>query len=192
MDPAAAETFTCAKYHCTLTRQACADRQAARTLHAYGQKPTYPGCQDCDQGMRSAKGILSAVKPRVWGRTFNNQNIAQEGKSMGYPNKIDNDQLQKLIAEGKFVTEIAEAFGCDVSAVRTRIKRLGLTPNYRRPPKGAAPAPVRETRPLSQPFPTRGEGFGGRDTTPGQVIPVTLRLTVEVNVRVSTEGVHVA
>lgn len=112
---------------------------------------------------------------------------------MGYPNKIDNDQLKKLIAEGKFVTEIAEKFGCAVSAVRTRIKRLGLTPNYRRPP-----APVRETRPLSQPSPlvpssvSVGEGFGGRDTTPGQVIPVTLRLTVEVNVRVSTEGVNAA
>lgn len=105
---------------------------------------------------------------------------------------IDVVKLKQLLEEGLYTDQIADRMGCAAISIGQRIRKLGLTPNYRRLPKSAAPAPVRETRPLSQPFPTRGEGFGGRDTTPGQVIPVTLRLTVEVNVRVSTEGVHVA
>lgn len=194
------DTFTCTKYHCTLTRQACADRQAAVIERAgYQRLPTYPGCQECDQGKAEAQG-MTAVKsaPRPWGKNnkFNNHTL-QEGK-MGQPSKIDNEKLKTMIAEGMFNDQIAERFGCVVTAVRRRIEMLGLTPNYRRNPKrnaakpvvpAAAPAPVRQQRPLSLPSPTRGEGVGeGEDDVPAQIIPVTLRLTVEVNVRVSAQG----
>ncbi|MDD4355815.1 MAG: hypothetical protein PHN98_01085 [Smithellaceae bacterium] len=168
------ETFTCEKYRCMITRQACADRQAARTLIASRKHPTYPGCQDCTQGAKETTGIVSAVKPRAWGRTLHNQNTG--GNKMARKKRIDDGILKKLIEEGKFADEIAKEFGCAPGAIRTRIKILGLAPNYRRSPKHNNPD--RERQP-------------GMDLTyvPGQIIPVTLRLTVEVNVRVSTESV---
>lgn len=108
---------------------------------------------------------------------------------MAYPSKIDDYKLKTMLAEGKTTDEIAKEFDCVESAVNVRIKKLGLTPNYRRKLKGsagtpAAPAPVRHS---------------GRDLTymkapaagpvEAQIIPVTLRLTVEVNVRVNAGAV---
>lgn len=186
--------FTCEKYSCTLTRQACADRQAAKMIGSGGHKyPTYSGCQECEQGLRETRGISSTEQVRHWNYKAIHHKTTQEEKSMGYPNKIDNDKLRRMIAEGKFNDEIAQVFDVHATAVGTRIKRLGLKPNYRRQrvgsaAKSAAPVPVRQPRPLSQPSPSRGEGMGGGEM-PGQVIPVTLRLNVEVNVRVSTEGI---
>lgn len=95
---------------------------------------------------------------------------------MARTTRIDDERLKKLIGEGKFVDEIAKEFGSTITPIRIRIKKLGLTPNYRRNPKGSSSDRVRQTE-------------IGLTYTPGQVIPVTLRLTVEVNVRVSTEGV---
>lgn len=102
--------------------------------------------------------------------------------------KIDNEKLKRMLADGKFTNEIAAEFGAHPGAVRAKIKRLGLTPNHSRRHKTAAPetAPVRQPRSL--PSPALGEGLDG-GFMPVQVIPVTLRLTVEVNVRVSAGAV---
>lgn len=185
MDPGSAlETFTCERHHCTLTRRACAERRAARLVIGRNKRPTYPGCQECDQGTDKATGISTDhVVPRLYGR--NNKSQTTGGDIMGYPNKIDNDKLKAMLAAGKFTDEIAETFDCVESAVNRRIKRLGLKPNYRRKHKdgnAAPPAPgsVRHSgRDLTY---TKAPAAGPVEA---QIIPVTLRLTVEVNVRVN-------
>ena len=99
---------------------------------------------------------------------------------MAYPNKIEDEKLKRMLADGKFTDESAREFGVVKGAVCTRIKRLGLTQNYRRALKGAvAPAGFKNVlkQILEKP-----------STAPAQIIPVTLRLTVEVNVRVNTQG----
>ena len=119
---------------------------------------------------------------------------------MAYPNKIDNEKLQRLIAAGKFVDEIAKECGVVETSIRVRAKKLGLTLNDRRKhvgvsakPSAPVPAPIRGSsvdatyKRFSPPSPSMGEGSGGGDM-PVQIIPVTLRLTVEVNVRVSAQG----
>lgn len=111
---------------------------------------------------------------------------------MAYSNKIDNEKLKRMIVDGKFTDEIAKELGVVETSIRVAAKRLGLKLNCRRKHAGvAAPAPVRESavdltyKRFSPPL-RGGVGEGERE---GQVIPVTLRLTVEVNVRVSTAGI---
>ena len=116
---------------------------------------------------------------------------------MAYPRKVNDEKLKKMIAEGKFIDEIAKEIGVVATSVRFAAKRLGLTPNYRRKlatrPAAPVPAPVRGSsvdltyKRFAPPSPLMGEGSGGGDI-PAQIIPVTLRLTVEVNVRVSAQG----
>lgn len=115
--------------------------------------------------------------------------------------KIDDEKLQRLLAEGKYVNEIAEEFGVHHTAVRRHIKIHGLTPNSSRKHHGVAakpapapsPAPVRESavdptyKRFAPPVPSK-EGAMAEGVTPVQIIPVVLRLTVEVNVRVSAQG----
>lgn len=103
---------------------------------------------------------------------------------MSYPNKIDDEKLKIMIAAGKFIDEIAAEFGVVKGSVGVRIKRLGLTANYRRQKKGAH-KPVRQSTDVI----TYKKPASVSAAAEGQIIPVTLRLTVEVNVRVSTEGV---
>lgn len=94
---------------------------------------------------------------------------------MAYPNKIDDEKLKSMISDGKFMDEIAKEFDVVKGAVATRIKKLNLTPNYRRQSKGTA---------VSGPWPV-APAFG---ETPAQIIPVTLRLMIEVNVRINAQG----
>jgi len=105
---------------------------------------------------------------------------------MGHPNKIDNEKLKAMLAEGKFTNDIAATFGCVESAVNTRIQRLGLKPNYRRKRNDGA-----ENKDAPAPGSVRQPGtdlnYNPSSGACGQVIPLTLRLNVEVNVRVSTE-----
>lgn len=102
---------------------------------------------------------------------------------MGYPNKIDNDKLRQFIAEGKFSDEIAKEFGVVVGAVNTRIKRLGLTPNYRRQPHVRQNIPdFTYSRQMDASLP---DELPVNKLVEGQIIPVTLRLVVDVHVRIS-------
>jgi len=112
---------------------------------------------------------------------------------MAYPNKINDEKLKRLIAAGKFVDEIAKECGVAETSVRVRAKKLGLTLNHRRKHAGvaaqlsapASPMNVDMTYKRFSPPATLAE-------REDRIIPVTLRLTVEVNVRVSTEGVNAA
>ena len=185
------ELFTCERYNCRLTRQGCAARRAARTAHASsGRKlPTYPGCQDCAQGETMAAGI--STKPK------------QEETNMAYPRLIDHEKLKTMIADGKSTVEIAKEFGVMASSIRMAAKRFGLKTNSSRKHRGVAakpspasapaPAPVREAavdatyKRFSPPLPSKDNAMA-EDITPVRIIPVTLRLTVEVNVRVSAQG----
>lgn len=196
------ETFVCNKYHCLLTRQACADRQAARTLTSYGKKPTYPGCQDCVQGATETKGIISDVKPTLWGRNYNHQNTQED--SMQSKRKRDtcsNCKRPNMACMGAVpLCGSCQLAITGVSDPEER-KRLLAIAAERLSGKGKlrlcrktvdnpedTKAPVRQPRP-SQLAPSRGpvgDGLGGG--MPAQIIPVTLRLTVEVNVRVSAAG----
>ena len=193
------DLFLCERYQCRLTPQACVERRAARTLHASsGRKiPTYPGCQDCAQGETMAAGISTRhVVPTYPGQKYQPK---QEGTNMGHQ-KIDDEKLQRLLAEGKYVNEIAEEFGVHHTAVRRHIKIHGLTPNSSRKHRGVAakpaPAPAREAavdatyKRFSPPAPSKDIAMAD-SVTPVQIIPVTLRLTVEVNVRVNTGGADV-
>lgn len=107
---------------------------------------------------------------------------------MSHPNKIDNEKLKIMIAGGKFIDEIAAEFGVVKSSVGVRIKRLGLKANYRRQKKGA-PSDNRNPVRQSTDVLTYKKPVPAAAPAEGQIIPVTLRLTVEVNVRVSTESV---
>lgn len=191
------ELFLCEKYNCKLTRQACAERRAARTAHASsGRKiPTYPGCQDCAQGDKMAAGIRTDhIIPTYPGQKYKPK---QEGITMAYPRKVNDEKLKKMIADGKYTDDIAKEFGVVGASIRVAAKRLRLTLNRRRKHDGVAAkpatAPVRGSavdltyKRFAPPSPSRGEGMGA-GSTPVQVIPVTLRLTVEVNVRVSAQG----
>lgn len=102
--------------------------------------------------------------------------------AMAYPNKIDNGILKKRIEEGKFTDEIAKEFGVVPGAVNTRIKRLGLAPNYRRKRPGA-PTPSAPVRQMQSDL-----TYKGLVPASGQIIPVTLRLNVEVTIRVNSAG----
>ncbi|MFA5262132.1 MAG: hypothetical protein WC450_12985 [Candidatus Omnitrophota bacterium] len=197
------EFFICEKYHCRLTRQGCAARRAARTAHASsGRKyPTYPGCQDCAQGETMAAGIsTSHIVATYPGQKYKPK---QEGTNMAYPNKIDHEKLKTMIADGKSTVEIAKEFGVMASSIRMAAKRFGLKTNSSRKHRGVAakpspasapaPAPVREAavdatyKRFSPPLPSKDNAMA-EDITPVRIIPVTLRLTVEVNVRVSAQG----
>lgn len=195
------ELFLCEKYQCKLTCQACAERRAARKVHASSRSktPTYPGCQDCAQGDKMAAGIRTDhIVPTYPGQKHKPK---QEEAKMAYPRKVNDEKLKKMIAEGKFIDEIAKEIGVVATSIRFAAKRLGLTLNYRRKlatrPAAPVPAPVSGSsvdvtyKRFAPPSPSRGEGMGA-GSTPVQVIPVTLRLTVEVNVRMSMEGIHAA
>ena len=111
--------------------------------------------------------------------------------------KIDNEKLERLLAEGKYVNEIAEELGVHHTAVRRHIKIHGLKTNSRRKRHGVAAkpatAPLREAavdatyKRFAPPAPSKDVAMAA-GVTPVQIIPVTLRLTVEVNVRVSAQG----
>lgn len=186
MIPAAVETFTCEKYHCTLTRQACADRTAARVvLVANRPQVAYPGCQNCEQGRTETKGLTSNVQPHC--PIYRNKTKTQEDLQMTYPRKIDHEKLKRLAAAGKFVDEIAKECGVAETSIRVRAKKLGLTLNLRRKPAGVAAQPSAPASPTYN-FPPPALLAERED----RIIPVTLRLTVEVNVRVSTESINAA
>lgn len=117
--------------------------------------------------------------------------------------RIDVDQLKKLIADGMFVADIAQRFDCSPSAVMQKMKKLGLTPNYRRQPKGTKPTFVPDAAPaiprarcLDTPrsakqalasAPRQVEVPARQDAAP-QVVPITLKFTIDVYVRVHTEA----
>lgn len=185
------ELFLCEKYNCKLTCQACAERRASRRLHASSRSniPTYPGCQDCAQGEKMAAGIRTDhIVPTYPGQKHKPK---QEEIKMAYPRKVNDEKLKKMIADGKYTDDIAKEFGVVATSIRVAAKRLGLTPNYRRKHNGVAAkpatAPVRESA-----VDLTYKRFSPPSSTPVQVIPVTLRLTVEVNVRMSMEGIHAA
>lgn len=185
----ALDTFTCNKYHCTLTRKACADRQAALIERAgYRRVPMYPGCQECSQGAAETDGITSDRKPHLWGRFMNTK--IQEGKGMAFTSKINDDILRKRTAEGKNPNEIAKEFGCTPGAVLLKTKALGLTPNYLRRRKSKDAGTAASVRQLEK-FNVQKPKLSS-EPAEAQIIPVTLRLNVEVHVRVSTEGVNAA
>ena len=196
------ELFLCEKYNCKLTCQACAERRAARRLHASSRSniPTYPGCQECVKGEKMAAGIRTDhIVPTYPGQKHKPK---QEEVKMAYPRKVNDEKLKKMIAEGKFIDEIAKEIGVVAISIRFAAKRLGLTLNYRRKLatrpvpanpvdqsrwKASAPVPASAVdltyKRFAPPSPSRGDGSGGGNI-PAQIIPVTLRLTVEVNVRV--------
>ena len=92
--------------------------------------------------------------------------------------KINDDTLKKMVAEGLYAPEIAQRFDCSPSLVIQRIKTIGLTPNYcRRGPKGGKQA----SAPRQADVPVRGDGAP-------QVVPITLKFTIDVYVRVHTEA----
>jgi hypothetical protein len=189
MDPS--DVFLCNKYACTLTRQSCADRQAARIAKPGSRLlyNTYPGCQECSQGKIETQGIMTKDSaPRQYGRNNKTGHKTKKqstgGANMSYPNKIDDEKLKIMIAGGKFIDEIAAEFGVVKSSVAIRIKRLGLTANYRRQKKGA-PSDNRKPVRQSADVLTYKKPVPAAAPVEGQIIPVTLRLTVEVNVRVS-------
>lgn len=197
--PCITDTFACEKYNCKLTRQACAERRAARLIvGGFLKKPTYPGCQECVQGEKMAAGIRTDhIVPTYPGQKYKPK---QEEIKMAYPRKVNDEKLKKMIAEGKFIDEIAKEIGVVATSIRFAAKRLGLTLNYRRKlatrPAAPVPAPVRGSSvdatyrrfapPAGDTFPSAMPG------APGQVIPVTLQLTVDIRLRVSTEGIHAA
>ena len=120
---------------------------------------------------------------------------------MAYQNKIDHEKLKTMIADGKSTVEIAKEFGVMASSIRMAAKRFGLKTNSSRkrhgvsakPSPAPAPAPVRESavdptyKRFAPPAPSK-EDIMAEGITPVQIIPVILRLTVEVNVRVSAQG----
>lgn len=196
------ELFLCERYQCRLTRQGCAARRAARKAHASsGRKlPTYPGCQDCVQGETMAEGIsTSHIVPTYPGQKHKPK---QEETNMAYPSKINHEKLKTMIADGKSTVEIAKEFGVVASSIRMAAKRFGLKTNSQRKHRGVSakpvqapsPAPVREAavdatyKRFAPPAPSKDDAMAD-SVTPVQIIPVTLRLTVEVNVRVSTGGI---
>jgi hypothetical protein len=138
--------------------------------------PEYPDCQDCSQ-------------------YYTVQKKQKGGGYKMYPKKIDDEKLKEMVADGKFTRDIAAAFGVGKGAVGARMKVLKLPPNYERQRKGA-PAPKKQKPPFS--WPTRPTVTSLPTAIPveepvvnpqEQIIPVTLRLNVEVNVRVSAERV---
>jgi len=118
---------------------------------------------------------------------------------MAYPSKIDHEKLKTMIADGKSTVEIAKEVGVMASSIRMAAKRFGLTLNPRGKHRGVAAkpspatAPVRESavdatyKRFAPPLPSKDDAMA-EDITPVRIIPVTLRLTVEVNVRVSAQG----
>ncbi len=165
----AQDYFDCKKHNCRLTVEACMARRTAFKEHRNRLIPEYPECQECSQYYTVQK------------------NKTQRGEKIMYPKKIDDDRLRTMVAEGKYTKDIASAFGVGKGAVAARMKTLGLTPNYERQRK-SAPAP-RQKRDTVQPIAPVNAAHPVDKVTPGQIIPVTLRLTVEVNVRVSAERV---
>ena len=120
---------------------------------------------------------------------------------MAYPRLIDHEKLKTMIAEGKSTSAIAKEFGVMASSIRMAAKRFGLKTNSQRkhhgvaakPAQAPSPAPVREAavdatyKRFAPPAPSKDNAMA-EGITPVQIIPVTLRLTVEVNVRVSAQG----
>jgi hypothetical protein len=195
-------TFLCEKFHCALTRRACAERQAAVIEKTRFRKiPAYPGCQDCAQGRSETTGITAQGRSRRLFSTGPKPQKPQEGSM--FHKRIDDDQLKKLIADGMFVADIAQRFDCSPSAVTKKIKKLGLTPNYRRQPKGTKPAFVPDAataipraRCLDIPksakqapasAPRQVEVPARPDAAP-QVFPIKLTVTIDVHIRVHTEA----
>ena len=54
---------------------------------------------------------------------------------MAARNKIDDDKLRKLNAQGMFMRDIAAEMGVVKTSVLKRLEVLGLTPNYERKPR---------------------------------------------------------
>lgn len=101
--------------------------------------------------------------------------------------KIDQEKFRELVREGKKGREIAEAFGVSEAAVWQMNKKLGLKLNSKRRGASAAyplPTPSRVPAPAPAPaIPVKMPTVNPE----GKIIPVTLSLTLEVNVRVFTE-----
>lgn len=109
--------FYCEKYHCTLTTQACVDRQTAR-IERIGCRcvPAYPGCRNCEQGLN----IKTALT------------MAQTEEEKVKRNKIDPELLKKRLNEGKFIDEIADEIGVSIAGIKKRMQKMELTYDYRR------------------------------------------------------------
>lgn len=111
--------------------------------------------------------------------------------------KINETVLKQMVSGGTLTADIAKKFGCTTGAVHHKAKKLGLTLNAVRKTKGAAAAAIAGPPPSGVPQssrPAEPTVFRGRylrphaPVAPGQEVPLTLRLNIEVHVRVRTEA----
>ncbi|MFA5754260.1 MAG: hypothetical protein WC905_02835 [Patescibacteria group bacterium] len=165
----AQDYFDCKKHNCRLTVEACMARRTAFKEHRNRLIPEYPECQECSQYYTVQK------------------NKTQRGENIMSRSKIDQEKLKAMVQEGKRGKEIAKHFGVSEAAVWQNLKKHGLKLNSKRGGEErslvhrSSPKDTTEQRAIPVMMP---------GTNPeGQIIPVTLRLNVEVNVRVSAERV---
>jgi hypothetical protein len=180
-----AEMFECKKFNCRLTVQACADRRKAFKEFRGRFVPVYPGCQDCSQFDKIKNRKRAPVDPEdeITGGVAPDNEITG-GDDIMFKKKVDDDELKTQLKEGKTDKQLAEHFGVLPNTIWAARKKLGLKGNSARAAKKAkqhvpAPAaiPAKRIEPVVVP----------PHNQPGQIIPVTLSLTLEVNVKVNTE-----
>ncbi|MCE5212973.1 MAG: hypothetical protein LLG40_15635 [Deltaproteobacteria bacterium] len=162
------DVFECQKFNCRLTVRACAERRTAFKESRGRFIPIYPGCQECSQ-------YYSITNQNTGGRNI-----------MG--GRIDKEKMKEMFAAGDSDKKMAEHFGVGDGGIWAMRRRLGLkrdkkSMGNKRKQIGSAPE---KNIPLKKADDGPIKPFL---ESSGQVIPVTLRLNVEVNVRVNTERI---
>lgn len=185
------EIFHCEKLHCDLSEQACIERRKAFKESRGRYIPTHPECQECMKVFRHKKEKIYTGENRDNSLSaLSNAQLAQSASTIGgkkmFHKKIDDGKLREMISAGKFIDEMAKTFQVGKTAIGARCKKLGLVPNLRRKKHGTVAKSDRPASPLlsiesSRPIPF----FTELKESSGQVIPVTLRIMVEIDVMVN-------
>jgi len=198
--------FTCERRHCRMPVATCIKRQKTG-VYALGGHHTYIPleCRDCDQGKDNLDGKKHPIagsfqeekKPqqiKELKTAKGGGNAPLERKEMAMKRKCANCQREKaVVKDGMCFTcnkagkgKTGEERDKALVDVRTRIKNGGLRhtggggKSKRTPPAGLPPSEA-----VAAALSVIPEKTGTQEQT---VIPVTLRLTVEIAVRVTGIG----
>lgn len=71
-----------------------------------------------------SKVIFKLIKPNIDSAKARYERAVEGGKMGGRPSKISNEQIEKLMEEGKTNKEIAEILGCSKKNIEYRIKKI--------------------------------------------------------------------
>lgn len=182
--------FECEKHHCRLTAKACAERRVSVREHRGRYLPVYPECQDCSQYYNVQKNRVLKKTPRSFTKECNREarslnKTAQEDFKMGH-GKINKKKLEEMFKSGKTDKEMADFFGVGEGGVWAMRKKLGLKREKR---QSATKSSEKKTVVLYDEIPAQAAQpipvFAELKESPGQVIPVTLRIMVEIDVMVN-------